>query len=142
MVSIQWLSERLYHSKIVCVISVPESYLTTYFLTYACGAKMKFTLVFSGHENEELSVGSIFVPCLLWTRGRAKILNPHPENPLYQKGDFQDLLERTAIGDRIKGASKGMCLVVHDRGHGTSDCLKNLEQDLADSGFETEVVNI
>jgi hypothetical protein len=101
---------------------------------------MKFTLIFTSHENNDLTLGCIFVPSLLWVRGQRKLLNPHPNVPLYQKSDFQGLLENTDVGSEINQSRKRMCLVVHEIGHGTSACLKLLKEDLLESGFEPKVV--
>lgn len=101
---------------------------------------MKFTLIFSGAESADLSIGCVYAPCLLWKVGGRTVLNPHPDFPLYRKGDFHHLIETAAVGAKIKESERQMCLVVHKLGHGTPDCLKALNEDLLQYGFEPTVV--
>lgn len=101
---------------------------------------MKFTLIFTSHENSDLTLGCVFVPNLLRVRGHRKVLNPHPNEPRYQKNDFLGLLEQTDLGREINQSRQSMCLVIHQIGHGSSACLKLLTEDLLESGFEPKVV--
>lgn len=101
---------------------------------------MKFTIVFPSHESDHLSIGAVFVPCLVWMEGRSEILNPHRDNPHYLQGDIQCLFSKTDIQKRIAKYTKRVTVVAHSTGHGTSDYLTLLRQDLAKEGFEVEVV--
>ena len=103
---------------------------------------MRFTLVFSKSETADISLSCIFAPCLIWKMGQRTLLNPHPTYPLYQKGDFQYLINSRAIGKSIKRSSKKMCLITHTTGHGTKRCLERLISDLLEVGFRPEIVEI
>lgn len=101
---------------------------------------MKFTLIFSGAESADLSIGCVYAPCLQLKVGGRTVLNPHPDFALYRKGDFHQLVETAAVGAKMKASEKQMCLVVHSLGYGTRDCLKALNEELLQFGFETTVV--
>jgi len=103
---------------------------------------MKFTLVFSKSETEDVTLSCIFAPCLIWRLGKRTLLNPHPSYPLYQSGDLQNLIVSRAIGKSIRESSKKMCLIAHATGYGTERCLERLTQDLLAEGFEPEIVEI
>lgn len=101
---------------------------------------MKFTLVFPSNESSDLSVGVIFAPCLIWVIGGRHFSNPHPQNPHYILGDFQDLvvkLVRQKIFNlQIKSdVVNKIFIIVHDLGHGNEDYLNDLVGDINSSGF-------
>lgn len=102
---------------------------------------MKFTIVFPSHESEDLSVAAVFTPCLVWKIGSKEILNPHPENPHYQRGDLKQLLDETDISKRISDHTKRVTVVAHTIGHGTSQYLQDLVADLKKEGFEPSAVH-
>ena len=103
---------------------------------------MKFTLVFSGDEGFDCTVGCVFASSLVWKVGNRTVFTPHPEQPLYQRQDLQNLIEQTGLGRKIQSSNKKMCLVVHDFGHGSDACLLALERDLVDCGFEPTIQRI
>ena len=103
---------------------------------------MRFTLVFSKSETDDVALSCIFAPCLIWKMGQRTLLNPHPSYPLYQRGDFQNLISSRAVGKSIKESSKKMCLITHAIGHGTERCLERLTEDLLAEGFAPEIVEI
>lgn len=102
---------------------------------------MKFTIVFPSHESSDLSLAAVFIPCLVWMEGKYQLLNPHPENPHYQKGDLHTLFMDTVIKQRIADHTKKVTLVAHSTGHGTQECLELLIQDLQAEGFEPTVIH-
>jgi hypothetical protein len=101
---------------------------------------MKFTLVFPSNEASDLSIGAIFVPCLVWTLGKTHFLKPHSENPHYLPGDFQDLViklsQKSGINFSIKeNLGHKLFVIVHEVGHGTDTYLKDLLVDIEEVGF-------
>lgn len=102
---------------------------------------MKFTIVFPSHESADLSIGAVFIPCLVWIEGQNEILNPHRENPHYQKGDVQKLLADTDVKSRITDHTKKVTVVAHSTGHGTQEYLDDLVADLVSEGFEVTTVH-
>ena len=101
---------------------------------------MKFTIIFPSGESADLSIGAVFTPCLVWVEGDHLILNPHPENPHYLKGDLQTLLQKTELRKRIASYSKTVTIVAHPIGHGTQEYLDMLVSDLEVEGFTVKVV--
>ena len=101
---------------------------------------MKFTIVFPSPESADLSIGAVFIPCLVWIEGKHEILNPHPENPHYLKGDFQKLMLAMDIKSRIATHTKKVTVVAHSTGHGTQEYLGNLVSDLESEGFQVTTV--
>jgi hypothetical protein len=101
---------------------------------------MKFTIVFPSHESSDLSIAAVFTPCLVWKEGKKQLLNPHPDNPNYQKGDLQQLFAETAVKDRIAKHTKKVTVVAHSTGNGTEEHLGLLVKDLEDVGFEVNIV--
>lgn len=100
---------------------------------------MKATLVFKSHESIDMSIGMVFIPCICWVINNKTILNPHPDNPNYLKGDFQTLLKQS-IFDNL--TQKKIILVIHEDGHGTSSDIDNLIDDIKSEGFNLKLVNI
>lgn len=103
---------------------------------------MKFTLVFSGEEGFDCSVGCVFASSLVWKLGKRTILSPHPKQPLYRRRDLHYLIDKTEVGQIIRSSKKNMCLVVHNFGHGSDACLIKLESDLIDCGFTPKIQHI
>jgi hypothetical protein len=101
---------------------------------------MKFTLVFPTDETTDLSLAVLFVPCLVWHEGDRAISNPHPENPIYLRGDLQKVLELPEINSRISKDSNKVTIVCHPVGNGTEEDLKAIQADVSDIGFEPLVV--
>jgi len=101
---------------------------------------MKFTIVFPSHESRDLSIGVVFIPCLVWMEGARKVLNPHPNNPHYTKGDLQYFFDKRNFRKRIATHSNKVAVVIHPTGHGTEEYLNDLLDDLKQEGFELEVV--
>ncbi len=102
---------------------------------------MKFTIVFPSHESADLSIGAVFIPCLVWMEGQHEILNPHPENPHYKKGDVQKLLTATDVKSRIAAHTNKVTIVAHSTGHGTQEYLDDLVSDLESEGFVVTTVH-
>jgi hypothetical protein len=101
---------------------------------------MKFTIVFPSEVSADLSIGVVFVPCLVWVQGQQFLLNPHQSNPHYLKGDLQDFFARTDFRRKIADDSRRVTVVVHPTGHGTEEYLELLLGDLREEGFEPTVV--
>jgi hypothetical protein len=101
---------------------------------------MKFTLVFPTDETTDLSLAVLFVPCLVWHEGDRAISNPHPENPIYLRGDLQKVLELPELKSRISKDSNKVTIVCHPVGNGTEEDLKAIQADVSDIGFEPLVV--
>ena len=97
---------------------------------------MKFTIVLPSHESHDLSIGCVFIPCLVWMHGKRQILVPHRDDPHYRTGDFQRMLAETYVGETVSDHSNKATLVVHGVGHGTVEYLELLHQDMTDAGFE------
>ena len=102
---------------------------------------MKFTIVFPSHESSDLSIAAVFIPCLVWMEGKFQLLNPHPDNPHYEKGDLQRLFMDTVIKQQIADHTKNVTVVAHSTGHGTQEYLDLLLQDLRDECFEPKVIH-
>ena len=98
---------------------------------------MKFTLVF---ESTDLSLAAVFIPCLVWQEGSREILNPHPENPHYVRGDVGKVLAIPEIKSRLSNTSKKVTVVCHPTGHGTEAYLMDIQGDLHRLGFEPLIV--
>jgi len=101
---------------------------------------MKFTLVFPSNEASDLSIGVIFVPCLVWTLGNKYFSNPHSDNPDYLPGDFQDLViklsQKVELNFQIKEhLGRKLFVIVHEVGHGTDTYLQDLLIDIEKVGF-------
>jgi hypothetical protein len=101
---------------------------------------MKFTLVFPSNESSDLSIGVIFVPCLVWTIGNKYFFNPHRDNPHYLPGDFQDLViklsQKSELNFDIKeDLARKLFVIVHEIGHGTDAYLKDLLLDIEKASF-------
>lgn len=104
---------------------------------------MKATLVFKSTESIDLSIGMVFTPCICWVINKQTILNPHPDNPNYLKGDFQKLIQ-LPIFTELQYSSLAwnkIVIVVHEEGHGTKDDIDNLASDIIAEGFELKIVN-
>ena len=101
---------------------------------------MKFSIVFPSDEGEDLSVGCVFAPCILWKVGRRTLLNPHPQNPHYLKGDIKNFLSETGYSQRIRHLERAVCVIVHPNGHGTDEHLQLLVTDLEEMRFSVTVV--
>jgi hypothetical protein len=104
---------------------------------------MHFTLVFSSHESYDLTVSLTFEPCPMWRRGGKLVLNPHPEFPEYREGDSSEVMHVLG-GDFLDGLSlkhRKILVVKHDDGHGTTQDLKLLLNDIANSGFAVRDVD-
>jgi hypothetical protein len=102
---------------------------------------MKFTIVFPSHESSDLSIAAVFIPCLVWMEGKHQLLNPHPKNPHYQKGDLNALFMDTAIKQQIADHTNKVTVVAHSTGHGTQEYLDLLLQDLRDEGFDPSLIH-
>jgi hypothetical protein len=100
---------------------------------------MKFSIVFSSEEGEDLSIGCVFAPCILWKLGRRTLLNPHRQNPHYLKGDIEHFLNETGYSQRIPELERRVCVVVHPNGHGTDEYLQLLVTDLEEMHFSVTV---
>ena len=105
---------------------------------------MKFTLVFPSHESPDLSIGAVFIPCLVWVLGQKILFNPHRDNPNYLSGDFQNLLcklflSKLAPFDFNQHKGKKIWVVVHSNGHGDEQYLSDLLIDIIDAGFKPVV---
>jgi hypothetical protein len=100
---------------------------------------MKFTIVLPSDESFDLSIGAIFVPCLVWAIGNNHLLNPHPRVPNYIPGDFQNLLDKISVKPYFFNKNKYLNfkvhIVVHDTGNGTENDLRDLIIDVEKSGF-------
>jgi hypothetical protein len=102
---------------------------------------MKFTIVFPSHEAEDLSIAAVFTPCLVWKEGKRELLNPHPQEPNYLKGDLKNLLAKTEIGKRLSDSTQKVTVIAHSTGHATWQDLEHLVTDLEGSGFTVTVVH-
>ena len=101
---------------------------------------MKFTLIFSTNESTDLSIGMIFVPCLVWTIGSKHFWNPHRNEPNYLSGDFQNLLKKMHETENLnqalsQRANQKIFVIVHDVGNGTSEDLTKLLDDIKLTGY-------
>jgi hypothetical protein len=104
---------------------------------------LKFTLVFPSREASDLAIGLVFAPCAMWVQGNKIILNPHPEDPHYQRGDLQRLLLLPHIAKQIYPRVKPvLTLVIHTTGHGDSDDLERLLADIDEAHWRAVVVEL
>jgi len=103
---------------------------------------MKFTIVMPSMESEDLSIGCLFIPCLLWKINQREILVPHRNNPHYLPGDFQYMLDETRLKDRVGKHSKRVVLVTHGIGHGTTSYREQLRTDIESVGFQIILIDL
>jgi hypothetical protein len=102
---------------------------------------MKATLVFQSHESVDISVGMVFIPCICWVIGSKIISNPHRSNPMYLKGDFQNLLQLPEIFKYInKDDNKSIILIVHSEGHGTFEDIEMLIEDIISYNYHLQII--
>ncbi len=97
---------------------------------------MKATLVFESHESKDLSIGMVFVPCICWVINEKIILNPHRNNPNFQMGDFQNLLDSEYLASLKNNPSQNLVIIVHPNGHGTQEDIDNLIHDAELIGYK------
>ena len=93
---------------------------------------MHFTLVFSSHESYDLTLSLTFEPCPIWRRGGILILNPHPLDPAYRKGDFSAVMRflGTEFSDGFASSRRRVLVIKHATGHGSCDDLELLLSDI------------
>jgi hypothetical protein len=103
---------------------------------------MKFTIVFPSTESSDLSIGAVFIPCLVWMDGEKELLNPHRENPHYVRGDLQAVLALPGNQKRLSAHTKKVVVVCHPVGHGTENYLDDILSDLRDSGFSADLIRL
>jgi hypothetical protein len=101
---------------------------------------MKFTLVFPSNVASDISIGVIFVPCLVWTIGNKHFFIPHSDNPHYLPGDFQELVIKLSKTSRLNFDIKEILgrklfVIVHEVGYGTDTYLKDLLFDIKEVGL-------
>ncbi len=101
---------------------------------------MKFTIVFPSHEDQDLSIGAVFKPCLVWMEGQKDILIPHPEDPHYNGGEVKVLLAHPLVKGRIAEDSKSVTVIVHPTDYIEPTALHLLVKDLQDEGFVVGIV--
>jgi hypothetical protein len=101
---------------------------------------MHFTIVFNGQESSDISYGLLFVPCPVWFRGGQEVLNLHPANPQYQRGDLRRLLEKESIVTNLASGPRQAAIVVHSSGHGSAEDLALLQSDLREEGFSVHML--
>jgi hypothetical protein len=101
---------------------------------------MKFTVVFSSHEQHDLSFGLVFIPCPVWVQGEKEIINLHPETPAYLPGDLKKLLVAVPALNNLPRAS--CVLVIHPDGYGSQQDYRLLAEDLAKEGFGFQQVSM
>ena len=101
---------------------------------------MHFTVLLGSDRSREhnFSFGLVFLSCPVWVRGDERLLVPDPSTPQYQLGSLGKLLEHEGLGAKLEGARSAV-VVIHDGGHGTSDDLTALVEDLEKEGFPAQV---
>ena len=52
-------------------------------------------------QASDATVGITFKSSLVWVEGSRDLLNPHPENPHYLKGDLRRFFEETNFDERF-----------------------------------------
>jgi len=104
--------------------------------------KVHFTVVFESPESCDNSFGLVFTPCPVWVRGETDLINLHPENPHYLKGDLIPLIKSGFMNRSLIQDEKVAVVVVHSTGHGTEDYLSLLLDDLESEGFTVEIVHL
>jgi len=102
---------------------------------------MKFTVIFPSSEASDATVGITFKSSLVWVEGSRDLLNPHPENPHYLKGDLRRFFEETNFDERFSNHTKKVSIVVHSIGNADNSDLENLVDDLKSEGFEPAIIN-
>lgn len=103
---------------------------------------MKFTIVLPSHENTDLSIAAVYISCLVWKEGNRELLSPHSQQPLYQRGDLQQVLAVPQLRDRLAQDQRHAVVVCHPIGHGTENCLDGLLTDLKKLGYQPGVVRL
>jgi hypothetical protein len=103
---------------------------------------MKFTIVLPSKEDTDLSIGAVFNPGLVWVEGAQELLSPHPHEPLYQRGDLQQVIALPHLCYRVADSPKRALVICHRVGHGTETCLERLVADLKELGFNPGSVRL
>ena len=103
---------------------------------------MHFTLVFTGNESRDLSYGLVFIPCPVWVEGKREVLNLHPDNPHYERGDLRKLLEKASVESNLAEGRKQAVVVVHPSGVGSYRDLAALQEDLREEGFAFHTLSL
>jgi hypothetical protein len=103
---------------------------------------MHFTVVFSGHESCDLSYGLVFIPCPVWIRDEEEILNLHPEDPHYKRGDLRLLLDKEAVASSLHEDQRRAVIIVHPSGHGSLADVALLQEDLRAEGFSFHMLSL
>ena len=101
---------------------------------------MHFTIVFESHESSDLSYGLVFIPCPVWMKGGQELINLHPQNPNYERGDLTPLLNKERVKSKIAKGIKNAVVIIHNTGHGTEKHLSNICADLKESGFAVQQI--
>lgn len=101
---------------------------------------MKFTLVFPSHESKDLSIGCLFTPCLQWVWGAETISVPHPDQPHYLSGDFQELLQTPELVPHLPSEGETILVAIHSEGIGTEDDLQHLLADIQKASYRAKSV--
>jgi len=103
---------------------------------------MHFTVVFNSHESHDLSYGLVFTPCPIWRKGDKELINLHRDNPHYERGDIQPLLNKENLTRLLaEDKPKSAAILIHSTGHGTPQDLANLRADLQAAGFSVQEVS-
>lgn len=102
---------------------------------------MHFTIVFSSQESSDISYSLLFIPCPVWFRGGQELLNLHPANPHYQRGDLRRLLEKESIVSNLADGPRQAAIIAHASGHGTAEDLALLQSDLREEGFSVHMLS-
>ena len=114
---------------------------------------MYFTLIFvDGQEGPSRTYDLVFHPCPVWMKGEEVISIPDNTNPKYQlghldslfntkKGDDEDYYNEPAKITRFGLHETTVLVCVHSGGHGGSQDLDLLCEDLSNHDFIPKVVD-
>jgi hypothetical protein len=98
---------------------------------------MQFTFVFESFEGTNLSYLLCFIPCPVWKKGDAEIINLHPEYPIVKAGDLKTLIDIEKITE-----IKKLAVVIHGSGHGTPNDLSIILQELEELDLKYNLVRL
>ena len=97
---------------------------------------MHFEVTLRNKNNLEQhsSYGLVFIPCPVWIKGDAQLINLNPSSPRYQLGSVKKLLDKENLKFSMENKNEAAVVVRHV-GHGQEEDMNNLKVDLSANGF-------
>jgi len=104
------------------------------------GNQMHFEITFRNTEELDThhSYGLVFIPSAVWVKGKHQLINLNTKGPAYELGGVKRLLEKEGL-DHVSSNGAEAVVVINHIGHGSSDDLETLKDDLRANGFRVTV---